>query len=107
MKRGEIWWADLPPPVGRRPVLLLSRDVAYAVRANVTVAPVTRTVRGIAVEVPVGPAQGLAKPGVVNLDDLMTVPKALLSSRITVLDRTLMEEVARAIVFALDLPITP
>ena len=34
MKRGEIWWADLPPPVGRRPVLLLSRDRAYVVRSG-------------------------------------------------------------------------
>lgn len=32
MRRGEVWWADLPAPVGRRPVLLLSRDRAYAVR---------------------------------------------------------------------------
>jgi mRNA-degrading endonuclease toxin of MazEF toxin-antitoxin module len=41
MKRGEVWWADLPAPVGRRPVLLLSRDRAYAVRNAVTVAFLT------------------------------------------------------------------
>ena len=39
MRRGEVWWADLPPPAGRRPVLLLSRNEAYAVRQLVTVAP--------------------------------------------------------------------
>ena len=39
MKRGEVWWANLPKPVGRRPVVLLSRNAAYPVRASVTVAP--------------------------------------------------------------------
>ena len=37
MRRGEVWWADLPVPVGRRPVVLLSRNEAYAVRELVTV----------------------------------------------------------------------
>ena len=40
MKRGEVWWAELPPPTGRRPVVLLSRDEAYEVRALVIIAPV-------------------------------------------------------------------
>ena len=44
MLRGEIWWAKLPPPVGRRPVLLLSRNEAYAVRNAITVAEVTATI---------------------------------------------------------------
>jgi hypothetical protein len=43
MRRGEVWWAQLPSPAGRRPVVLLSRDTAYRVRSAVTVAPVTRT----------------------------------------------------------------
>ncbi|RPJ34838.1 MAG: type II toxin-antitoxin system PemK/MazF family toxin [Planctomycetaceae bacterium] len=54
MRRGEVWWADLPPPTGRRPVVLLSRDDAYAVRALVTVAPVTTRIRSIPAEVPLG-----------------------------------------------------
>jgi len=41
MRRGEIWWAELPAPGGRRPVLLLSRNEAYVVRQLVTVAPIT------------------------------------------------------------------
>jgi len=49
MRRGEIWWAELSLPIGRRPVLLLSRDEAYAVRNAVTVAKVTSTIRGIPV----------------------------------------------------------
>jgi hypothetical protein len=39
MKRGEVWWVDMPEPAGRRPAVLLSRDAAYRVRAAITVAP--------------------------------------------------------------------
>ena len=78
MKRGEVWWAELPSPAGRRPVLLLSRDSAYRVRNAVTVAQITRTVRGILVEVELGPSDGLPTRGVVNLDTITTIPKALL-----------------------------
>lgn len=62
MRRGEVWWANLDPPAGRRPALLLSRDDAYAVRLLVTIAPVTTRMRGIPVEVPLGPADGLDRP---------------------------------------------
>jgi mRNA interferase MazF len=58
MKRGEIWWADLGPPAGRRPVLLLSRDEAYSVRELVTAAPVTTRIRHIPSEVVLGTADG-------------------------------------------------
>ena len=68
MRKGEIWWANLPPPVGKRPVVLLSRNEAYAVRNAVTVAEVTSTIRGIPVEVPLGPEDGLPKKCVANLD---------------------------------------
>ena len=51
--------ADLPRQAGRRPVILLSRDEAYEVRRLVTVAPVTTRVRGIPVEVPLGPKDAL------------------------------------------------
>ena len=61
MKRGEVWWADLPAPVGRRPALLLSRDRAYAVRNAVTVAFLTTTVRNIPVEVRLTPADGVPR----------------------------------------------
>ncbi|MBI2322337.1 MAG: type II toxin-antitoxin system PemK/MazF family toxin [Chloroflexi bacterium] len=104
MRRGEVWWADLPAPIGRRPVLLLSRDVAYRVRASVTVGVVTRAVRGIATEVPLGPADGMPVACVVNLDDILTIPKRLLQQRITSLSAENMAHVAEAIAFALDLP---
>ena len=103
MRRGEVWWADLPAPVGRRPVVLLSRDQAYSVRNAVTVAFVTTTVRGIAAEVPLGPADGLAKPCVANLDVINTIPKATLVNRMCTLSSAKVIEVGRAIRFALDL----
>lgn len=62
MKRGEVWWADLPPPAGRRPVVLLSRDEAYAIRALVIVAPVTTRVRSIPAEVPWVQRMGFRAP---------------------------------------------
>ncbi len=103
MRRGEVWWADMPAPVGRRPVVLLSRDRAYAVRTAVSVAFLTTTVRGIAVEVPLGPADGLPKPCVANLDVINTIPKATLVQHICTLSAAKMADVGRAARFALDL----
>lgn len=104
MHRGEVWWADLPAPAGRRPVLLLSRDRAYEVRAAVTVAIVTRTVRRIPTEVALGLEDGMPAACVVNADDILTIPKALIQSRITTLSSDRMAAVASAVKFALDLP---
>ena len=67
MKRCEIWWANLPQPIGKRPVLLLSRDSAYSVRNAVTVAEITTTIRNIPVEVPLKKSDGVAKECVINL----------------------------------------
>ena len=103
MKRGEVWWADLPAPAGRRPVVLLSRDAAYAVRTSITVAPVTRTVRDIPVEVSLGREDGLRATYVVSLDDITTIPKALLTRRVSLLSQARMEAIEVAIRFALDL----
>ena len=47
MRRGDVYWAQFPAPVGKRPVVLISRDEAYAIKTRVTVVAVTRTVRGI------------------------------------------------------------
>jgi len=101
--RGEVWWADLPGPAGRRPVLLLSRDEAYAVRALVTVAPVTTRIRGIPVEVPLGPKDGMPKAGVVNLDAIITIAKSALRERVASLSLDKRRAVNEAIHFALDL----
>ena len=102
MHRGEVWWANLPSPAGRRPVLLLSRDAAYQVRTSVTVVPITRTTRGIPVEVLLGKEEGMSEKCVVNLDDIMTIPMPLLTELITVLSIDKMTQVDGAISFALD-----
>ncbi len=104
MKRGEVWWAELPLPVGRRPVVLVSRDEAYRIRQWVTVAPVTTRIRGIRVEVELGPKDGLPRKCVVNCNSLITIPKASLSSKIARLSVTKIRSVNEAIRFALDLP---
>ena len=103
MKRGEIWWADLPHPIGRRPVVLLSRDEAYKVRNAVTVAEITTTIRNIPVEVPLGKEDGLAKKCVINLDTIITIRKTLLKERICLLGEGKIEIVNKAIEFALAL----
>jgi mRNA interferase MazF len=103
MKRGEIWWAELDPPAGRRPVLLLSRDEAYSVRELITVAPVTTRVRHIPSEVPLGLEDGLPKPCVVNLDTITTIAKTSLSDRLTALSIEKKKAVEIALHFALGM----
>lgn len=103
MKRCEVWWADLPLPAGRRPVLLVSRNEAYAVRELVTVAPVTTRIRAIPTEVPLGRKEGLPKSCVANLDSVQTIGKAQLKSRIAALPAVKVAEVDVALRFALGL----
>ncbi|MGH9578127.1 MAG: type II toxin-antitoxin system PemK/MazF family toxin [Terriglobales bacterium] len=104
MRRGEVWWGQFPAPIGRRPVVLLSRDAAYRVRVAVTVAPITRTIRNIPVEVALDESDGLPSRCVANLDDIATIPKTLIKRRIAVLSVEKMQEVEAAVRFALDLP---
>jgi len=103
MKRGEIWWAELSPPVGRRPLILLSRNEAYAVRELVTVAPVTTRIRHIPTEVPLGPEDGLPKACVANLDAITTIAKSSLHERLTSLSTEKLASVDAAIRFALGM----
>ena len=103
MKRGEVWWANLPKPVGRRPVLLLSRNAAYSVRSSVTVAPITRTAYEIPVEVRLGSEDSMPADCVVNLDSILTIPKRRLERSLTTLSAEKLSLVEQAIKFALDL----
>ena len=84
-------------------MVLLSRDSAYRVRSAVTVAPVTRTIRNIPVEVALDESDGLPSRCVANLDDIATIPKALIKERIAVLSVEKMQEVEAALRFSLDL----
>lgn len=103
MRRGEVWWADLPPPAGQRPVLLLSREEAYGVRALITVAPITTRVREIPAEVPLSRNDGLPKDCAVNLDTIVTIARASLRDRITTLRPDKLLAVEEAIHFSLGL----
>jgi mRNA interferase MazF len=89
--------------MGRRPVVLLSRNAAYAVRDSVTVAPVTRTAYGIPVEVSSGPQEGLPKACVVNLDSVLTISKRMLERPLASLPHDKIAEIDRALKFALGL----
>jgi mRNA interferase MazF len=103
MQRGEVWWAELPMPIGRRPVVLLSRDEAYAVRNAVTVAEVTTKIREIPVEVVLTPEDGLPKKCVVNLDTIATIRKDLLVDRISLLQSEKLRQIDDAIKFSLSI----
>jgi mRNA interferase MazF len=81
MRRGEIYWARLPAPVGRRPVLLVTRSAAIAVRSAITVAPITRTIRDLPSEIPLDRRHGLREGSVASCDSLQTIPKTSLSRR--------------------------
>lgn len=105
MQHGEIWWGNITSPTGRRPVLLLSRDQAYKIRTSITIAPITRTIRNIPTEVELGSDDGMQTKCVVNVDNIMTVPKSALTTKITTLSQSKMKKVNEAIIFALDLKI--
>ena len=83
--RGEVCWLELEQE-GRRPVVVLTRDEAVPRLRNVVVALLTRTIRGIDTEVELGPEDGMPVACVVSLDNLRTVPKALLTESITQLN---------------------
>ncbi len=103
MKRGEVWWAQLPAPVKRRPVVLLSRNESYAVRELVLVAPVTRTIRNIPTEVRFNTTDGLPRTCVVNLDVIYTVSRTVLRAHLTTLSAEKIRQIDEALRFALGM----
>ena len=103
MRRGEIWWAELEPPAGRRPVVLLSRGEAYSVRSLIIVAPVTTRIRRIPSEVPLGTDDGMPHDCVANLDTITIIPKNCLWRRIATLSAKKLREVEATIRFALGM----
>ena len=100
MTRGELWLAEVGRK--RRRVLVLTRTEVLDVRALVTVAEVTTSIRGIAAEVELDHAQaGLDRPSVINCDGLHTVTQSSLTTRIGAVDHTVMGHVCSAISYAL------
>jgi len=103
MRRGEIRWYKFAHPDKKRPVLVLTRDSILDYLGEVTVAPVTSTVRDIPSEVTLSKQDGMARPCAVNCDHIQTVAKGKIGSRIATLSEDKMGRVANAIGFALNL----
>jgi mRNA interferase MazF len=101
LNRGGIYDVDLG--ARRRPVVVVTRDRAIPILANVTVAAVTGTIRGLPTEVPLGPEQGLARECVVHCDSLFTIPKQALGGRRGELDPESIVRLRAALMIALDL----
>lgn len=102
MNQYEIRWADLPLPIGRRPILLLTRAPAYEYLSRVIVAEITTSARGIAQEVTLGRREGLTRRSVANLDSVHVVAKQRIGERIGALGVARHVEVKRALGWALD-----
>lgn len=103
MERGEVWWGEMQSPIGRRPVVLIAKNYVYQVRNAVTVGLVTRTIRNIKAEVKLGQEDGLPDECVANFDDILTIPKTQLVSKISTLSEEKIKAVNKAIRFALHL----
>ncbi|MBI5582322.1 MAG: type II toxin-antitoxin system PemK/MazF family toxin [Deltaproteobacteria bacterium] len=103
MKRGEIRWYKFTQPDQKRPVLILTRDSILEYLGEVTVAPLTRTIRDIPSEVVLNRQDGMPQDCAINLDHIQTVSKVKMGSLITSLGRSRMREVTEAVRFALDL----
>lgn len=86
-----------------RPVLVLTREVVRAYLTNVTVAPITTSVRGLATEVAVGEVNGLDQPSVISCDNIQTIPVLELGRHIGYLFPSQEPALAEAIGHAFDL----
>jgi mRNA interferase MazF len=80
--RGDVWWGEVSG-VGRRPYLVVTREGAIPVLTRVVCAPISRTVRDIPTELPLGPDDGMPVDCAASFDNLLTVPKSALASLIT------------------------
>ena len=103
MRRGEIRWYRFARPDDRRPVLILTRDSVIPSLAEVTVAPLTTTIRDIPSEVVLSREDGPPRECAVNCDHLQTVPRSRLGGPIGSLSTEKMEQVVKAVRFALAL----
>lgn len=103
MNHGDIRWYKFVSPDKKRPVLILTRKSVLEYLGEVTVAPITTTIRDIPSEVFLSAADGMPQDCAVNCDHLQTVSKGKIGALITSLPRTKIAEVGRAIRFALDI----
>lgn len=95
--RGEIWWCELPE-VPRRPVVVLSRDVAIPRLRRAVIAPCTTNIRGLPSEVVLDPAADpIPRPSAVNLDSMESVSVGTLTQRLGRLSDERMRQVCEAL----------
>jgi mRNA interferase MazF len=100
--RGELWWCE-PPEVGRRPVVILSRDAAIPRLRRALIAPCTTTIRGLPSEVVLEPGDDpIGRRCAVNLDSIESVSMAVLIERIGALSGVRMREICQALAVAVD-----
>ncbi|MGH9188572.1 MAG: type II toxin-antitoxin system PemK/MazF family toxin [Acidimicrobiales bacterium] len=101
-RRGDLWWCELPE-IGRRPVVVLSRDAAIPRLRRALVAPCTTTIRGLPSEVVLEPGEdAVFRTTAVNLDSVESVSVAMLVERLGVLSGDRMREVCQALEVAVD-----
>ena len=103
MKRGEIRWYRFAQPDKKRPVLILTRNSVLEYLGEVTIAPVTSTIRDIPSEVFLSSNDGMHRDCAINCDHVQTVSKGRVGALITSLSSVKMAEVGKAIGFALDI----
>lgn len=99
--RGEVWWSE-DPALGRRPVLVLTRDAVLGALSRPLVAPLTTTVRGLPTEVALDTDDGVPQPCVVSLDNVQPMSVGLLVERVTRLEADRMSAVCRALADAVE-----
>ena len=93
----------MPPPIGHRPVVLISRNDAYIYRDLILVAEVSGRIRGLEAEVLLGPEDGLPRASAANFDSISTIPKSSLQRYIATLTDEKLHAVDAAIRYALGL----
>jgi mRNA interferase MazF len=103
MKRGEIRWYRFQHPDKKRPVLILTRDSILEYLGEVTIAPITTTIRDIPSEVLLYKHDGMPRDCAIDFDHIQTVSKEKIGSPITSLSPEKLNQVTEAITFALDL----
>jgi mRNA interferase MazF len=101
MTRGEIRWYRFHQPDKRRPVVILTRDSVLAYLGEVTIAPITSTIRDIPSEVILETGDGLPSRCAINLDHVQTVPKHRLGAIVATLSQERMVAIREALFFAL------
>ena len=101
MKRGEVRWYKFAKPDKNRPVVILTRDSALEFLGEVTIAPITSTIRDIPTEVLLTKEDGMIQDCALNLDHIQTVSKGKIGPLITTLSSTKISELRAALLFAL------